>query len=201
MANLTPDQHFARLDALARPRHPEEREPGAHPRAHSDTDAGIGAGAGSDRTRVPSGGPTGSPLERSLERPLERPLGGPSDDPAAGHEPASEPRSEPVLSGGERAERARDLLYEVIDPELGIDIVNLGLLRSLKIENGVADVRFTVTTPACPLSSYIEDEIDTSMRRVPGVKEVNVTCEYEPAWRPEDMSAFAREQLGWRAGE
>lgn len=94
-------------------------------------------------------------------------------------------------------ETVRDLLRGVIDPEIGIDIVELGLLRSVRVENGVADVRFTVTTPACPLSEYIENEIRTCLWQLPALKEVQVECEMEPAWSPEDMTDDAKLALGF----
>lgn len=96
-------------------------------------------------------------------------------------------------------ELLRELLHEVIDPELGLDIVELGLLRSVSVADGVARVRFTVTTPACPLSSYIEDQIRSCLWQVPGLQDLDVDCELEPAWKPEDMSADARLALGWDA--
>lgn len=102
-----------------------------------------------------------------------------------------------VLLGGDREAAAREMLFDVIDPELGVDIVNLGLLRSVKIDGERADITFTVTTPACPLSSYIEDEIRSCLWQLPGVKFTNVTCEHEPPWKPEDMTDLARRQLGW----
>lgn len=103
-----------------------------------------------------------------------------------------------ALTGGDdRAATAREMLYDVIDPELGVDIVNLGLLRSVEIDGETANVVFTVTTPACPLSSYIEDEIRSCLWQLPGLKTTNVTCVYDPPWKPEDMTDFARSQLGW----
>ncbi len=102
-----------------------------------------------------------------------------------------------ALTGEPTVELIRDLLHDVIDPELGIDIVELGLLRSVVIDGDTVTVRFTVTTPACPLSSYIEDEICACLWQIPSVKTVDVECEYEPAWRPEDMSDVARAALGW----
>jgi len=102
-----------------------------------------------------------------------------------------------LLAGSPPADALRDLLREVIDPELGLDIVELGLVRSVRVEDGVARVRFTVTTPACPLSSYIEAEIRACLWQVPGLRELDVACELEPAWEPEDMSDDARVALGW----
>ncbi|HKO26140.1 MAG TPA: metal-sulfur cluster assembly factor [Solirubrobacteraceae bacterium] len=94
-------------------------------------------------------------------------------------------------------ELVRELLREVIDPELGLDIVELGLLRAVAVEDGVARVRFTVTTPACPLSSYIEDEIRACLWQLPGLSDLEVDCEYEPAWSPDDMSEDAQIALGF----
>jgi len=102
-----------------------------------------------------------------------------------------------LLVEGPSVQTVRELLRQVIDPELGLDIVELGLLRSVRIADGVVDVRFTVTTPACPLSSYIEDEIRACLWQLPGVVDIDVGCEMEPAWTPEDMSEDARFALGW----
>ncbi|OJU93933.1 MAG: hypothetical protein BGO23_11750 [Solirubrobacterales bacterium 67-14] len=102
-----------------------------------------------------------------------------------------------MLGGRDLAAGARDLLHEVIDPEIGLDIVELGLLRSVEIEGGVARVEFTVTTPACPLSSYIENEIRSCLWQLPDLREVEVECVYQPAWTPEDMSEKAKTALGW----
>jgi len=102
-----------------------------------------------------------------------------------------------LLVDGPTPALVRELLREVIDPELGLDIVELGLLRAVDLRDGVARVRFTVTTPACPLSSYIEDEIRACLWQMPGLQELDIDCEYEPAWRPEDMSEAARIALGF----
>src|SRR5690606_39630000 len=99
--------------------------------------------------------------------------------------------------GGPTPELIRELLKDVIDPELGIDIVNLGLLRSVELEGDVARVRFTVTTPACPLSTYIEDEIRSCLWQLQGLEDVDVACEMSPPWQPEDMTDAARAALGW----
>jgi metal-sulfur cluster biosynthetic enzyme len=108
-----------------------------------------------------------------------------------------QPGIDELLVDDPSPETVREMLHEVIDPELGLDIVELGLLRSVVIDDGVATIRFTVTTPACPLSNYIEDEIRSCLWQLPGLRELNVACEYEPAWGPEDMTEDARLALGW----
>lgn len=102
-----------------------------------------------------------------------------------------------LFGGQDAVETARELLHEVIDPEIGLDIVELGLLRSVEIEDGSARVQFTVTTPACPLSSYIENEIRACLWQLPGLREVEVECVHRPPWTPDDMSQAARAALGW----
>jgi len=121
---------------------------------------------------------------------------------AAGTTSAAGPGSpEPidVLAAAPGPELIRELLHAVIDPEIGIDIVELGLLRGIDVDGGRARVRFTVTTPACPLSGYIEDEIRACLWQVPGLSGVEVELTYEPPWEPEQMSALAREELGWES--
>lgn len=104
-----------------------------------------------------------------------------------------------VAAGEPGPELVRELLHAVIDPELGIDIVELGLVREITITGGTASVTFTVTTPACPLSSYIEDEIRTCLWQLPGITDIEVELTHEPPWDPSQMSDLAREELGWAA--
>lgn len=121
-----------------------------------------------------------------------------ADDPAlADAEAKQKAPGVQALIGDDREALARDMLYDVIDPELGVDIVNLGLLRSVEIRGETADVKFTVTTPSCPLSSYIEDEIRSCLWGLTGIKYTEVECVYEPPWKPEDMTDLAKRQLGW----
>lgn len=103
-----------------------------------------------------------------------------------------------ALSADPTPELVRELLHGVVDPELGVDIVELGLVREASVRDGVARVRFTVTTPACPLSGYIEDEIYACLQQAPGLRQVMVELELEPPWKPEDMTEAARAELGWR---
>lgn len=102
-----------------------------------------------------------------------------------------------ALTDDPTPELVRELLHGVIDPELGVDIVELGLLREASVAGGVARIRFTVTTPACPLSSYIEDEIRACLAQAPGLRRVEVESELDPPWKPEDMSDAARAALAW----
>jgi metal-sulfur cluster biosynthetic enzyme len=88
-------------------------------------------------------------------------------------------------------------LATVIDPELGIDIVNLGLVYGAEMVDGVAHILMTTTTPACPIGSYLTDAIRWSLLGLDGVLDVEVELTHEPPWSPERMSDEAKVQLGW----
>ena len=91
------------------------------------------------------------------------------------------------------------LLHQVIDPELGINIVDLGLLRDISVDSdGNVLVVMTLTTPACPLGPYITEEIRQWLGQVLNIGAVEVEVVWSPAWDPEhDMSDQAKKILGW----
>lgn len=91
-----------------------------------------------------------------------------------------------------------DLLHEVIDPELGVNIVDLGLVYGVRITDRVVRVRMTLTTPGCPLSAYIDDSIRDTLSGVPGVDGTETDIVWDPPWHPDMMSELAKDQLGWR---
>jgi metal-sulfur cluster biosynthetic enzyme len=98
------------------------------------------------------------------------------------------------------AESLREMLRDVIDPEVGINIVDLGLVYDVRLaSDGVAAVRMTMTTPGCPLGGYFEDEVHNCLWGAPGVDQVDLQIVWEPPWDPDEMmSDWAKEQLGWR---
>ncbi|MGO9004673.1 MAG: metal-sulfur cluster assembly factor [Beijerinckiaceae bacterium] len=94
-------------------------------------------------------------------------------------------------------ERIKDALRLVIDPELGYNIVDLGLVYEVAIEDGgVAHITMTTTTRGCPATSYLAEGAHDSVRTVPGVESVAVELTYEPPWTPQMMSPEAKENLG-----
>lgn len=96
-------------------------------------------------------------------------------------------------------ERIMEALEQVIDPELGIDIVNLGLVYELDIyENGYCLIKMTLTTMGCPLADVITDEILKAMKEVPEITETEVKLVWYPAWDTSRMSRYARIALGIR---
>lgn len=89
-------------------------------------------------------------------------------------------------------------LKTVIDPELHLNIVDLGLIYDVAIdkEKGLVTITMTLTTPGCPLSMVFEDWVPTAAKKVDGVKEVRINLVWEPAWDPENISDDAKEELG-----
>lgn len=90
----------------------------------------------------------------------------------------------------------RSALSTVEDPELGIDIVSLGLVYAIEHEDGRVKVVHTLTSMGCPLGPMIERDINDAAAAVPGVESVDVELVFEPHWSPERMSDDARFLLG-----
>ena len=90
-----------------------------------------------------------------------------------------------------------DALTTVIDPELRVDIVNLGLINAVDI-NSIGDVtiNMTLTTMGCPLISVLEEVIDEALKILPEVKTTKVELTWEPAWEIDRMSRYAKMALG-----
>ncbi len=97
----------------------------------------------------------------------------------------------------ELRERVLDALRHVVDPELGINIVDLGLVYDVRIRGGVVEVDYTLTTMGCPIGPLIEDQIHRLLEGVPGVEEVRAELVLRPPWTPEMMSEEARAALGF----
>ena len=90
-------------------------------------------------------------------------------------------------------------LENVIDPELGIDIVNLGLVYDVDLnEEGTAIVTMTLTSMGCPLGPVIVDQVKTALSDLPEVKETEVNIVWQPAWSKDMMSRYAKMALGIR---
>ena len=94
--------------------------------------------------------------------------------------------------------RILESLEQVIDPELGIDIVNLGLVYEIHFndENGETQIDMTLTTMGCPLAELLTDQIHDAMSDVPEGRKVEVRLVWYPAWTVDKMSRYARIALG-----
>lgn len=86
----------------------------------------------------------------------------------------------------------REALHDVIDPELGYNIEDLGLVYDIGIEGGLVDVTMTMTTPGCPAQDYIVSGVEHRLAEEAGVTGVFVTVVWDPPWSPRRMSAEAK---------
>ncbi len=94
-------------------------------------------------------------------------------------------------------ENVRNALYSVIDPELGIDVVNLGLIYGIDIDGNSVTVTMTLTTPGCPLHESMSSAVYNAIRMIDPEKEVKINLVWEPPWTPERLTDQAKEMLGW----
>lgn len=95
-------------------------------------------------------------------------------------------------------ESARDALLHVIDPEVGINIVDLGLVYRIEVTDGQIEVDMTMTTAACPLGPQLREEAESAIRRhLPKAESIVIRLVWDPPWTPERMSPRARTELGW----
>ena len=88
-------------------------------------------------------------------------------------------------------------LENVIDPELGIDIVNMGLIYDVDLnDEGLCTVTMTLTSMGCPLAGHIEQDIRRVLADIPQVKDIDVNIVWDPPWGKDKMSRYAKIALG-----
>ena len=121
-----------------------------------------------------------------------RPAGAPGPPPADAVPPA--PTRKPAEPSGEAAV-VRDALAEVIDPDLGVNIVDLGFVRGVAVEGRTAVITMTLTSAACPLTGVLEDQIRAGLAPLGCVDDFRVDWQWIPAWRPSDITESGRDQL------
>jgi len=126
---------------------------------------------------------------------------------ADGHLPPSEPVSEAYGGTGEKPAGAIDpksvetaiidALHTIYDPEIPVNIYELGLIYGVKVaDDGRAEVRMTLTAPACPVAGAIVEEVAEKTGRVEGVSTSHVELVWDPPWSPDRMSEAAKLELG-----
>jgi metal-sulfur cluster biosynthetic enzyme len=94
-------------------------------------------------------------------------------------------------------EEVEDALTNVIDPELGLDFVELGLIYGVEVEEGDVRVTFTLTSPGCPIGPQVTEQIDEFVSELDGVQSVESTMTFTPPWTPDRMSEDAKFALGF----
>jgi FeS assembly SUF system protein len=94
-------------------------------------------------------------------------------------------------------EQIVDALKTVFDPEIPVNIYELGLIYDLAIEDeGQVKIKMTLTSPGCPVAGSLPGEVQTKVQGVPGVANADVELVWDPAWNPSMMTEAARLQLG-----
>jgi metal-sulfur cluster biosynthetic enzyme len=94
-------------------------------------------------------------------------------------------------------EEVTEALTNVIDPELGLDFVELGLIYGIEVEDGHVHVTFTLTSPGCPIGPQVSEQIEEFVGELDGVEAVESTMVFTPPWSPEKMSEEAKFALGF----
>ena len=93
-------------------------------------------------------------------------------------------------------DKIREALKKVIDPELGVSIVDLGLIYDVRYEAGEAEVEITLTSPGCPLAPIIDKKIRTALADIPEIKNLVIEIVWDPPWSRELMSPELRAEFG-----
>lgn len=88
-------------------------------------------------------------------------------------------------------------LRECYDPEIPVNIVDLGLIYGITIVDDWVGVKMTLTSPGCPASSMISQQVKDRVQKIPGVREADVRIVWQPEWTPARMTDEARNKLGW----
>ena len=118
-------------------------------------------------------------------------------DYLAGFLAEEKPPLEPHAPGGALQEAVIEALKSIYDPEIPVDIYELGLIYDVTIsEEGDAVITMTLTTPHCPVAESMPGEVEMRVLAVPGIRDAEVKLVWEPAWDPSKMSDEARLELG-----
>lgn len=89
-----------------------------------------------------------------------------------------------------------EALKMVIDPELGVNIVDLGLIYGVKVQKGTAIITMTLTTPGCPLVALFETMVKEALKNIPGIKGVRVIVTFNPPWDLSKAKPEVRAAIG-----
>jgi metal-sulfur cluster biosynthetic enzyme len=116
---------------------------------------------------------------------------------AGGHPELTETTDDSAAAGEPTKEQVLDALKAVFDPELGVNIVDLGLVYKVGIEDGAVGIEYSLTTMGCPIGPLIEAQMTDVLTKIPGVETVTPEMVLRPPWSPEMMSEEAKAALGY----
>lgn len=134
----------------------------------------------------------------AIPAPADAPMGGSGTAGApAGAAPTAEATPADAPGAVVTEDDVMDALANVIDPELGLDFVELGLIYGVEVETGVVRVTFTLTTPGCPIGPQVSEQIDEFVGELEGVRAVESQMVFTPPWSPEMMTEDAKFALGY----
>jgi len=163
-------------------------------RAVSDTNESKDAGsveskAGMKDARSPdTSAPQTAPSDSAKEG------NAPTAEAGTGDKPAAAQNTD--WNGEVTQDKVLETLSQVYDPEIPIDIVNLGLIYGVDIEDGRVMIRMTMTAPGCPASTQIAGESKILVEELPGVESCDIELVWDPPWDPSKMSEEAQQSLG-----
>lgn len=147
----------------------------------------------------------------SVEKPPRARVDGAQEAPRSDSAPQTPERQKDYLEGflaqkpaapapsepdGDLYEAVIDALKEIYDPEIPVNIYDLGLIYNVEINDGHAIVSMTLTTPNCPVAESMPGEVELRVGSVPGIGDAEVNLVWEPAWSPANMTDEARLELG-----
>lgn len=94
-------------------------------------------------------------------------------------------------------EDVMEVLKDCYDPEIPINVVDLGLIYDVQVDNDKVDIKMTLTAPGCPMHGIISQDIKQRVEEIEGIKEANVLIVWDPPWTPDRMSKDAKKLLGF----
>jgi len=118
----------------------------------------------------------------------------------AASEPAANVGPFAPAATGPYAERERlitENLKQIYDPEIPMNIVDLGLIYGMEWTGDVVKLKMTLTAPGCPVAGILAEEVKTAIEKVPNVTSASVDMIWDPPWSPDRMSEFAKRQFGY----
>lgn len=93
-------------------------------------------------------------------------------------------------------EEVMEVLKQCYDPEIPVNVVDLGLIYNVSIEDGTVNVEMTLTAPGCPMHSLIARDVKQKLESIPGLERANVKVVWDPPWTPDRLSEEAKKILG-----